>query len=82
MCGLVGMVAKRRSGFFGFYDDYFKNILVVDSIRGEDSTGVFSVDTDGDVHVLKEATTPSYFFYDPDYRKWQEQITKTHLELS
>lgn len=76
MCGIVGMVAKRRSGFFSPMDKVFNNLLYIDALRGEDAAGVFSVDRDGDVAVLKEEGHVVNFLVAKEYKKFQDNITK------
>lgn len=68
MCGLVAVVAKWTNGFDKPTLDAFHNLLYIDALRGEDSTGVFLVDNTGEVEIIKEASTSSKFqehkFYD------------------
>jgi asparagine synthetase B (glutamine-hydrolysing) len=61
MCGLVGMVIKGINGATSLDADVIEQLLYIDALRGEDSTGVCLFENDGDVRVLKEATTADYF---------------------
>jgi glucosamine 6-phosphate synthetase-like amidotransferase/phosphosugar isomerase protein len=60
MCGLVGMAGKLGK----LEEDAFRDLLIVDSLRGPHSTGVASVDNRCDVSVFKKAVDPfEYFTY-------------------
>lgn len=69
MCGLVGIISKRKSGFDYREKEAFKTALYVDALRGQDSTGLFSVDTDGNVSWAKESTTAQIFLDTQDVTK-------------
>lgn len=70
MCGLVGVVAKGSQGFWKSHTNVFHELLFVDTFRGDDSTGVFMVDKDGDLELLKEATDAPNFQRHKDYDKF------------
>ena len=72
MCGLVGVVAKHAGGFDRPTLDVFHTLLYVDALRGEDSTGVFMVEKEGDVEIIKEASTAASF----QEHKFYEDIMK------
>lgn len=57
MCGLVGVLGPLTKQ----YQLWFADALVVDSIRGHDSTGIFVVDKNNSVSVEKEAVSGSSF---------------------
>jgi len=59
MCGIVGMVAKSKYGFYKKQFDAFFDLLRVDELRGEDSTGIIYVEREGDFGIMKEATQAS-----------------------
>jgi hypothetical protein len=44
MCGIIGMHAGTKSGFYATDKDQIKQLLVVNSLRGAHSTGLFGVD--------------------------------------
>lgn len=50
MCGLVGVAGKVTVS----EESAFKLMLALDTVRGEDSTGMLSVSTTGSTNVLKE----------------------------
>lgn len=54
MCGIVGV-----AGFLGFKSDkVFTDLLILDSIRGKDSTGMAAVSVGGNVKVVKQVGGP------------------------
>lgn len=55
MCGLVAVINKYRNGFSNDQLDVFEQLLFIDTLRGEDSTGVFGVSSDGNVNITKGA---------------------------
>lgn len=69
MCGLVGAVGSSVY----LNEKIFHQLLVVDSVRGLDSTGVLAVFNDWSWRVKKNIGPPFNLMYRPDY---QEQITK------
>jgi glucosamine 6-phosphate synthetase-like amidotransferase/phosphosugar isomerase protein len=54
MCGLVGMAGALNQQ----HDGAFKNLLIVDSVRGPHSTGVLTVNTSRDVKIVKASGDP------------------------
>lgn len=58
MCGLVAGVSKTGYGFLRADVNKFTNLLIADSIRGPDSTGVFGVNKQGNVDWIKEKGNP------------------------
>ena len=58
MCGLVGV-----AGYIdGAYNKVFKQLLIIDSIRGEHSTGILAVHTNGATNVHKQVGSPFELF--------------------
>lgn len=62
MCGIVGIISKSTSGLFHTDLDVFENMLVCDSLRGEDSTGVFGIYKNRQARTLKVAAEPHMLF--------------------
>ena len=56
MCGIVGLISKNKSGFEHWSSSLFTQLLQMDSIRGKDSTGVFGVDQQNKIDLLKGDT--------------------------
>ncbi len=74
MCGIVGMVTKSKAGFSKQDQEVFRSLLFVDSLRGEDSIGVFGVRKSGNVDFLKSATDPSSFLKTKSYQTFDDNI--------
>lgn len=56
MCGIVGWISQERAGDAHDRRRFLEQALIIDTLRGDDSTGVFSVPCDGyDEH------TPTYW---------------------
>src|SRR3990167_2278712 len=56
MCGIVGLLSKSANGFLSSHADMFTWMLRMDTIRGDDSTGVFGVDKDANIDLIKADT--------------------------
>src|SRR5687767_11552959 len=75
MCGIVGLISK--SGSFPFYaEDLFTNMLRMDSIRGEDSTGIFGVTKDGNCDIVKGNADGYLFTRTGDYQEFINRMGK------
>jgi hypothetical protein len=60
MCGLVGVI-NTTSVFRVDFDKYFKQALICDSVRGDHSTGIFTVSSKLEGTTIKKAVDPSAF---------------------
>jgi len=60
MCGLVGIIIKTQHGFYKKTEDVLAQLLFVDQLRGEDSTGMIYVETTGDYGIMKEAKAATW----------------------
>lgn len=69
MCGLVAVISKSYNGFTIKEKDIFDELLYIDALRGEDSTGVMAIDTDGNLELAKEASASGYFQLSDEYKK-------------
>lgn len=64
MCGIVGLICKNpNKGFDYKHPDMFKEMLFVDTLRGDDSTGMFVVSKYGNVDYGKAAEPAPEFFF-------------------
>ena len=54
MCGIIGVAGTITSAL----EESFKDLLILDSLLGEDSTGVAMVHSAGDISVVKEVGDP------------------------
>lgn len=80
MCGIVGIIAKHGNGFFNKHADIFTWMLQFDSIRGEDSTGLFGVTKGNTVDVLKGDADGYLFTHSKDYQDMEKKIyQKYHI---
>lgn len=61
MCGVVGVISKYTTGMLKQHEDSFSQLLYVNALRGDDSTGVIGVEKDGSFHIAKEACEAAWF---------------------
>lgn len=73
MCGVVAVVNKYRNGFYTQQMDAFTNLLFLDTLRGEDSTGTFLVDNLGNCGIAKSTDKADSFMDSEEFKK-----LKTH----
>ena len=73
MCGIVGIISKHGSFPF-FTEKLFVNLLRGDTIRGDDSTGVFGVTKNGHSDILKGNTDGYLFTRTKQYQKFEKRI--------
>lgn len=69
MCGLVTVITKGTYGFKGEQRDMFSLLLMVDVLRGDDSTGAFTISNLGNVDLAKEASSSLDFIRRPEYKE-------------
>lgn len=69
MCGLVGVINKNQNGFSREQQEVFATLLFLDMLRGEDSTGVFTVKNNGDVFVAKDAKNSVDFMQTKEFEQ-------------
>ena len=74
MCGIVGLITGFSNGFTMDETKAFRDMLLIDTLRGFDSTGVFGVDYNGNVEVLKEASNGASFVQTTDYKAFDSWI--------
>ena len=70
MCGIIGMVAKTEQGFFQMDVNLFSQMLVADSLRGTDGTGVFGVYKSGSISWVKVGAHPFALLKSSKYDTW------------
>ena len=63
MCGIVGIAVKAHNGFIKQTESMFFEMLSVDTIRGDDSTGIIAIEKDNAFKVLKEAVSGHWSSY-------------------
>lgn len=74
MCGIVGTIAAYGNGFTMDEARAFRDMVVVDSLRGFDSTGVFTVAHNGNMEMLKEASTGATFVTRKEYAEFNTEV--------
>jgi hypothetical protein len=77
MCGIVSIISKRQGGFWNADLEMFENLLILDTLRGLDSTGVFCVDSARQVGYLKVASHPFHLFAMQEYPKWRARAIQS-----
>lgn len=76
MCGLVGVAARYSNGLTNKEADLFTHMLFVDTLRGWDSTGVFSVNERGNVDIKKAALTGPNFIQTEEYKSFMRDSVR------
>lgn len=69
MCGLVGLFNKSQFGFSRQQQDVFAELLFIDMLRGQDSTGIIAVSNDGDAYVAKDALNSVDFMQSSEFEE-------------
>jgi len=77
MCGIVGCISKGKYGFNYKNIKAFESLLFLDTLRGDDSTGVFAVDNLGNVGIAKEAVTGEVFLKSKEWDKFSSELFKS-----
>lgn len=73
MCGIVGFITAAANGFIQDELNAFRDMLVVDSVRGFDSTGVYGVANTGNVEIAKAAMTGAQFVTTKEYKAFSSE---------
>lgn len=74
MCGIVGLIARRPAGFNFQAADLYEDMLLVDTLRGKDSTGVFTRFRNGDVRIIKHGSHPLNLFRTKEWSDFRNQM--------
>lgn len=74
MCGIVGVAGTLSVKM----ERTFKDMLILDSLRGEDSTGVAMVHMSGDISIVKEVGDPFVLL---DSRRFIKSFASNHRVL-
>jgi predicted glutamine amidotransferase len=77
MCGIVGLIAKTKQGFYQPDVDVFSQMLVADSVRGTDGTGVFGVYNTGSVKWVKVASHPYALLTNSKWDSFSKAMTRS-----
>jgi hypothetical protein len=79
MCGIVGIVASQTNGFSNDEANVFSDMLFVDTLRGVDSTGVFSVNKHNNVTIHKAAINGLDFIQTDEYVAFKTKLWRDGL---
>jgi hypothetical protein len=74
MCGIIAMVARKGHGFSSTDTDILTQLLILDQLRGEDSTGTFMADNAKNVHYMKVASHPQHLFRCKEWGTYKQKI--------
>jgi predicted glutamine amidotransferase len=72
MCGLVGVAGWMSAK----EEKVFSNLLILDTLRGDHSTGMASVLSNGEVQVAKELGNPWNLFSSKDYKDTMKYLSR------
>lgn len=82
MCGIIGLISKDQFGLFSQDETILRQALIVNSIRGEDSTGVFGINADNNSsHIVKQAADPFVFTKSTGYKTFVNKISKFNIVI-
>ena len=74
MCGIIALISKEARGLYMYDREIFEESLVADTVRGMDSTGVFSVSMKNELHVVKQGIDAITFMRSPSYKEWATKV--------
>lgn len=74
MCGLIGLISRRQHGFLFSDLDIYEQMLLINSLRGKDSTGVFTRFRNGDVRVIKHGSHPYNLFRTNEWKDFKQAV--------
>lgn len=80
MCGIIGIIDYNKAGLFHKDKEIFQELLIVNSLRGAHSTGMFGGKLDGAIDIAKTVGNPYDLIYHPDLKPvWSKMIKKWHF---
>jgi len=82
MCGLVGIIAKNpNKGMYYKQRTMFEEMLYLDTLRGDDSTGAFIVNKYGNVKWAKETGPASSFIENQQFKSTVSDVVTNGVML-
>ena len=72
----MGLISKSKQGFYPLHSQMFEEMLLCDSVRGTDSTGVFGVLTNTQVRLLKVASSAGVFVQNKKWTNFKEMMVR------
>jgi glucosamine 6-phosphate synthetase-like amidotransferase/phosphosugar isomerase protein len=70
MCGLLAIISKKSIGFLEKDFKFFTEAIYVNAVRGQDSTGIFSISEKGNISLIKDNIKSSNFIETTDYKNF------------
>lgn len=77
MCGIVGIVSKRNNGFFSNEIQLWEELLLIDQLRGDDSTGAFGVLKNRQIKSIKIGSHAQDLFRTEGWRPFRSSMLST-----
>lgn len=74
MCGNIALIDFTHQGCWGADGDIFLQMLLLNSIRGMDSTGVAGIRKDGDVDIVRAKGTPYHLMCVKGFNEWRLRV--------
>jgi hypothetical protein len=74
MCGLVAFVSAYSNGFSTEEADTFRDMLVIDTLRGFDSTGVCGIENNGNITTVKDAINGASFVQTKEFSSFKTDM--------
>ncbi len=74
MCGIVGVVTGFVNGFSYDEANMFRDMLVMDTLRGFDSTGCFGVTNRGNMGMVKDAINGAAFVRTKEFEAFNSDL--------
>ena len=74
MCGLVAMIAKTSTGFTYKDKQMFRQMLLANTVRGDDSTGIFVVNKYGNLKMIKNSKAAQHLIETKAYKELEDSI--------
>lgn len=76
MCGIVGFISKQQGGLFSRDLDLIETMLLFNTVRGRDSTGVFAQRRNGEIIGMKTATHALHMTATDQWSEFRAQAIK------
>lgn len=74
MCGIVGMVTSKDHGFISSEQRIFSQLLWANTLRGNDSTGIFGVNKYGNLDYVKTKGHAGTLMSSREYKEFDDNI--------
>lgn len=74
MCGLLGLIARTNGGFTHSDMTAFEQMMIVNTLRGKDSVGVFTKFGNGDVQAIKHGSNPFNLLRTTEWSEFRQKV--------